>query len=405
MPTMKLPLQHLTSKRPDFAPGGLYGDLESFLQSYRASCPLDLNAARWRENHPGSSFSEWHAEAKALVLESLHYHPGPVDLKSEVLEVEQREGYRVEKVVFNTAAWSRVEGYFLCPDGEGPFPAVVALHSWGKSFLFGKDHVVSRGKSHPRLDEVIQESLGGRFFGDDLARRGYAVIVIDSLYFGRRAPWGAKLLNGREELWMPPFTDPLDLDVETYDRLYTQANDALTYAGFGYLGWAGTTISGVHFWDDSRCVDYLLSRPEVDPSRIACVGLSGGGRRVNLLAALDDRIGASASVCWMTTGDWSHLYNFTGAVGSACTMGGLWQHMDYSDLGILAAPRHAMVICGQDDHLFSPEGMEDAARKIREGFAWAGVPEHFLFHYPKMVHSFPLESQNAAWDWFDRALK
>ena len=399
-----LPLGHLQSKRSDHVEGGLYGDLEPFFQGFRASLPLDLNMDRWRRNHPDGSFAEWRTKAKAQVLESLHYHPGPLDLGAEILEVEQREGFRVERVAFNTSPWSRVEGCFLCPDGDGPFPAVVALHAWGGSFLFGKEQIVSRGKSHPRLDELINTSYGGRYIGDDLARRGYAVLVIDAFHFGRRAPWGAKLLNGREGLWLPPYSDPLDLDVETYDKLYTQVSEALLYGGFGYLGWAGTTLSGVHFWDDSRCVDYLISRPEVDGSRIACVGLSGGGRRVNLLAALDDRIGASASVCWMTTGDWGHLYGFTGAIGSASTMGGLWQRMDYSDLGVITAPRHALVIAAQDDRLFSPEGMEEAAAKIRDGFEWAGVPDHFLFHYPQMPHSFPLESQNFAWDWFDRSL-
>lgn len=401
---MSVPATPLVSRRTDHVEGGLYGDLEPFLQGYRDSRPLDLTMERWRKIHPNGSFTDWQNQLKALVLDSLHYHPGPLDLKAEILEIEQRDGFRVEKVAFNTAPWSRVEGYFLCPDGDGPFPAVVALVAWGGSLLFGKDQFVSRGKSHPRLDELIERSYGGRFIGEDLARRKYAVVVIDAFHFGRRAPWGAKLFNGREDFWLPPYTDPLDLDVETYDVLYARANEALTYGGFGYLGWAGTTLSGVHYWDDSRCVDYLISRPEVDQSRIACVGLSGGGRRVNLLAALDDRVGASASVCWMTNSDWGHLYNFTGAIGSACTMGGLWQRMDYADLGAMTAPRHALVIAAQDDHLFSPEGMEQAALKIQEGYAWAGTPDHFHFHYPKMPHSFPIESQNLAWDWFDRSL-
>jgi len=49
------------------------------------------------------------------------------------------------------------------------------------------------------------------------------------------------------------------------------------------------------FWDDVRTVDYLLRRPEVDPRRIGCVGLSMGGLRSVHLGALDERIKASVS--------------------------------------------------------------------------------------------------------------
>lgn len=47
---------------------------------------------------------------------------------------------------------------------------------------------------------------------------------------------------------------------------------------------------GLDYWDDSRSIDYLLSRSEVDADRIECTGLSGGGWRANILAALDKRI-------------------------------------------------------------------------------------------------------------------
>src|SRR6185436_15642162 len=64
---------------------------------------------------------------------------------------------------------------------------------------------------------------------------------------------------------------------------------------------AGFTWAGLMFWDDVRSVDYLVSRPEVDPARIGCVGLSVGGVRSAHLAALDDRIKAAVVVCWMTS--------------------------------------------------------------------------------------------------------
>lgn len=269
--------------------------------------------------------------------------------------------------------------------------------------ILGKDRVVSRGKEHPRLREFLDNGYIG-FNGEELARLGYAVIVIDAYHFGSRLPWGAMITSPREQSWLPLQLDPLDLSVEEFDRLNQQAVDLLNIS-MRYLNWAGTTWAGVNFWDDSRCVDYLLSRPEVDPARIGCIGQSGGGWRTHFLAALDSRISASVSSCWTTTGDWSHLYNFTGTIGTFCMIPGLWQRLDLPDISLLGAPAATMVISGQEDKLFPPEGMEEAARRIREGFEYAGIPERFHFHYPQKPHTFDRGNQQVAWAWFDRWLK
>ncbi len=397
----------LFSSRENFAPHGLYGDLEPFLQGFRASRPLDLSIAQWRKQHPLGSPAEWRAEARSFVLEKLHYSPGQLDLQAKTLSCEQRDGFKVEGIAFNTAPWCRVDGWFLLPDGPGPFPAVVVLHSWGGPKLLGKDRVVSRGKTHPQLEAFLQKGYSGRFIGEDLARRGYAVIVIDALHFGRRLPWGGQLSQNAHpanaSAGLPAYTDPLDLNEAEFSSIEAKA-EGLSRHTLRYLQWAGATWGGVYFWDDSRCVDYLVSRPEVDSSRIGCVGQSVGGWRAHMLAALDERIAASVSSCWTTTNDWTHLYNFS-CLGPYALLPGLWQRLDLPDLGALAAPRAAMVISGREDALFAPEAMESAAKRIQEGFTWAGVPDHFAFHFPGKPHSFDLESQELAWAWFDRWLK
>jgi dienelactone hydrolase len=404
MDDTRRPLSHLLSRRPNAVPGGLFGDLEDFLQGFRCSAPLDLNAERWRRANGSGSFAEWQQIARAFTLECLHYEPGPVDLQAKVLDVQPRDGFIAEKIAFHTAPWSRVEGWFLRPDGPGPFPAIVYFHSWGGPMILGKDRLVSRGKHHPRLQEFFERGGSKPFSAEILARRGYAVIVIDAFHFGSRLPWGAMITSPREKPCLPPRLDPMDLSIEEFDRVNQQAVELL-FIAMRYLNWAGTTWAGVNFWDDSRCVDYLVSRPEVDPLRIGCVGSSGGGWRAHFLAGLDPRIAASVSSCWTTTGDWNHMYGFTGTIGTFCMVPGLWRRLDLPDIALLAAPAASMVISGQDDKLFPPEGMEEAARQIQAGFEWAGVPEKFRFHYPKKPHCFDDENQEAAWAWFDQWLK
>lgn len=198
--------------------------------------------------------------------------------------------------------------------------------------------------------------------------------------------------------------DPFSLSETEYARVDKKTREQL-YLGVRQLNWAGTTWAGINFGDDSRCVDYLLSRPEVDPNRIGCTGLSGGGWRTNVLAALDTRIKASVSVGWMTTGDYQQLYNVAGAIGTFALLPGVWNRMDIPDLIGMAAPCATMVVVGTEDHLFPPEGVRAANQQIQAAYKWSGHPENFKSFNPAKVHCYDLEIQREAILWLDQHLK
>jgi dienelactone hydrolase len=379
------------------APLNDYGSLEAMLRGIRDHRPLDLNAERWREAHPGDTFRAWREEASGCLLEGLHYEPGPPDLRAEVLAREERAGFSLERVAFNTAPWTRVHGYLLLPQGvDYPVPGLVVFHAWGGPMLFGKERVVNTGRDHPMLVEHRNKVYSGRYLAEEFARHGYAAVVIDAHHFGARAP---RALNG-----IPESYDPFGLPIGEYVALDTLVREQL-YLGVRQLNWAGTTWMGVNYWDDSRCVDYLLSRPEIDADRIGCTGLSGGGWRTNVLAALDRRVKASVSVGWMTTGDYQQIYNVAGGVGTFCLLPGVWDRLDVPDLTIMAAPNASMVVSGQQDMLFPPEGQRDAARQIQLGYEWAGCAERFRSYMPPKPHCYDAEVQREAVAWFDHHLK
>jgi len=374
----------------------LYGSLEGGIRAIRDRRPLDLSAERWRAAHPDGTFEQWRALARQCVLDGLHYDPGPVDLRAEVLAREDRDGFTLERVAFNTTPWSRVEGCFLLPAGaEPPLPGLVVFHAWGGPMLFGRERIVNTGRDHPALVEHRDKVYSGRYLAEEFARAGFAVIVIDAYHFGRRAPRG---LNG-----IPDEFDPFELTGEDFEAVHDLVRQQL-YLGVRQLNWAGTTWMGVNFWDDSRCVDYLLSRPEVDPDRIGCTGLSGGGWRTNVLAALEPRVKASVAVGWMTTGDYQQIYNIAGGVGTFCLLPGVWDRLDVPDLTVMSAPCAAMVISGQVDQLFPPEGQADAARQIAAGFEWAGCLERFSHNNPPKPHCYDADLQGDAVEWFRGAL-
>ncbi|MBN2394297.1 MAG: acetylxylan esterase [Anaerolineae bacterium] len=370
-----------------------YGSLEPLIRDIRAHRPLDLNAERWRQAHPDGTFAQWQQQARACLLDGLHYDPGPLDLRPEVLAREERAEFVLETVAFNTTPWIRVKGYFLLPKGVPyPVPGLVVFHAWGGPMLFGKERLVNTGRDHPLLLEHRNKVYSGRFLAEAFVKQGYAVIVIDAHHFGARAPRG---LNG-----IPASYDPFVLSIGEYVGLETRVRDQL-YLGVRQLNWAGTTWMGVNYWDDSRCVDYLCSRPEVDAARIGCTGLSVGGWRTNFMAALEPRIKASVSVGWMTTGDYQQAYNLAGAVGTFCLLPGVWDRMDVPDLTIMAAPNASMVVSGSEDQLFPPEGQQEAARQIAAGYAWAGCADKFRPYHPPKPHCYDAEIQQAALVWFE----
>jgi len=378
-------------------PLNVYGSLEGVIRGIRDHVPLDLSAEQWREAHPKGAFEEWREQAHACVMDGLHYDPGPLDLQAKVLDRSDRQDFIQENVAFNTTPWIRVNGYFLLPKGvDYPAPGLVVFHAWGGPMGFGKERIVNTGRDHPLLVEHRNEYYSGRYLAEVFARQGYAVIVIDAHHFGERAPRG---MGG-----IPATFDPFDLSMAEYDALDQLLKQQL-YLGVRQLNWAGTTWMGLNFWDDSRCIDYLASRPEVDPERIGCTGLSGGGWRTNVLAALDRRVKASVSGCWMTTGDYQQVYNVAGAIGTFCLLPGVWDRLDVPDLTIMAAPNATMVISNSQDRLFPPEGQQEAARRIRAGYEWAGCPQNFSHNNPPKPHCYDAQLQHDAVAWFDRHLK
>ena len=373
-----------------------YGSFESTIQTMRAYRPLDLNAEEWRRRHPDGRHEQWAAEARRLLATGLHYDPGKLGLNAVTTARWETDSFIRETIEFNTTPWFRVPGYFYIPKNVPlPAPALIVFHEWGGPLLFGADRV-SGPSVHPAIDEHRKLYTSGRALGDWFASHGYAVIVIDAYHFGRRAPRG---LNG-----LPESYDPASLDDATLKRYDGLVRDALYY-GVRELNWAGTTWAGVNYWDDSRCVDYLLSRKEVDPDRIGCTGLSGGGWRTNMMVALEPRIKAAVSVGWMTTGDAQQPYNVAGAIGTFCLLPGVWNRMDIPDLISMGAPKAVMVVSGTKDLLFPPLGQRDAARQISEAYSWAGYPARFRSYSPAKDHCYDSEIQAEALAWFDMHLK
>jgi dienelactone hydrolase len=377
---------------PPISPDSQVGSLAPLVRKMAAHSTQELSFLHDRF----ADLDPWKREARGKIRELLRYDPPPCAPAAEVVERVDCGSYVREKIYFNTAPDLRVPAYVLLPKGEKQRrPAIVALHDHGGFFVWGKEKIVDQENEHPSLTEFKRRSYGGRSYANELARRGYVVIVIDMFYWGERR----MLLAADPAAWHQPPKMSAE-DVKAFNARSGSGATLIATALFE----AGVTWSGVMFLDDIRTVDYLLTRPEVDPERIGCCGLSVGGFRSAWLAGLDSRIRAAVVVGWMcAAGDM--LESKLTSVGFWKTVPGLYRYMDLPDVVSMTAPSALMTIQGTQDKLFTEEGVKAAYEKIAKVYNKAGATDRYEGVTYDGPHEFNLAMQDKAFAWLDRWLK
>jgi dienelactone hydrolase len=374
------------------APASHIGSLYPFvqLQADRSNLELSFLRPEFRD------LETWQTKARATVLERLFYAPPPVAPAANVIRREDRGDYVKEYLTFQTTPDLRVPAYVLIPKkAKLPAPGIVALHCHGGFYVWGKDKLVEVDQEHSALTEYKQELYQGRSVASELVRRGYVVIIIDAFYWGER-----RMLLDEDP---PSYRDSQRMtkaEVSDFNRRSQQSEQLVARSLFA----AGITWPGVLLWDDLRTVDYLASRPEVDAQRLGCVGLSMGGYRSFLLAALDPRIKVAVDVGWMTSFASQIRRHIVNTIGLTFHIAGLYRYVDLPDLAALIAPRALLVINGTKDSLFAPEGVRAAFEKIGACFHKAGASDHQRCRLYDAPHEFNRQMQDEAFAWFAKRL-
>jgi dienelactone hydrolase len=327
------------------------------------------------------SFDAWRVQARAKFLECLLTPPPATPFAPQILAVEKRDGYEARKLAFNVSADCRIPAYLLVPEGKGPFPAIIALHDHGAHFSIGKEKVVRPFGVSKAIEkdakDWAEQCYGGRFFGDELAKRGYVVFAADALFWGER---------GRKE----------GVKYEAQQEL--SAN----------LLQLGMTWVGVITWDDMRSVEFLAEQAEVDPKRIGAMGLSMGSHRTWMLSAATDRVAAGAAICWMgTTPALMAPGNNQTKGQSAYSMlvPNLRNFLDYPDVASIACPKPMLFFNGTQDGLFPVKAVEAAYAKM--GAVWQSqeVSDQLKTKLWPVPHVFNQAMQKEAFAWMDAQLK
>jgi dienelactone hydrolase len=351
------------------------------------------------------SLEDWKRAVRPLVRQRLSYDPKPLPLGAELLSREERDGFALETLRLRATSAYDIPAWLLLPARRsGRAPAVAALHCHSGRYVWGREKVLSSPGEPAFLTKFRERD--GRPYAEVLARRGFVVLVIDAFYFGSRR------LKVEE---LEPKTAPADVR-DALVQLRTLSPDTFEWATavnalcgrYEHLTAktifaAGATWPGIMAWDDSRGVSYLASRPEVDPARIGCVGLSIGGIRAARLAADDPRIKASVVVGWMPEFPKllpNHLKNHTWMA----YLPGLPAALDLPDVVALTAPGALLVQQCARDSLYPLAAMQGANQKLEKIYAKAGIPERFKGVFHDVPHSFTPAMQDEAFDWLARWL-
>ncbi|NLT69092.1 MAG: acetylxylan esterase [Verrucomicrobiaceae bacterium] len=255
----------------------------------RLAPPKDLNG--YFPFDPPASLEAWQTRKeevrrRVLVSQGLWPMPTKTPLNPVIHGRIERDGYSVEKVYFESAPGFYVTGSLYRPaNPKGKVPAVLLAHGhWQDARLSLREPTRVRAQIAIGAERFVRGgSTLHQSLCTQLARMGCVV-------------WQWDMLSDSDSIQIPR---------EVVHRFAKQRPEMNTTENWGlYSPQAEShlqSIMGLQTLNSIRSLDFVLTLPEVDPTRVAVTGASGGGTQTMLLAAVDDRIALSFPVVMVST--------------------------------------------------------------------------------------------------------
>ena len=336
------------------------GMLASYLNSRAAEALAERRGAVSRLSS-ASDVAGRKRYVRERMIEALGGLPERTPLNARVVGVIEQDDYRIEKVIFESQPRFYVTANLYLPKrGQPPFPGV----------LFPLGHEAG-AKANPVWQQILVS----------LARRGYVALAWDTVGQGER--------------------------VQLYDEDFRESKVVRSTTEHTVLGiqclLVGDSLARYTIWDGLRALDYLLSRKEVDSSRIGCTGNSGGGTHTAYLSALDDRIHVAAPSCYITS--WQRLLETIGPQDAEqCLPPWLGDGLDHADFIYAFAPKPFLILSAIRD-FFSIRGARETFEETRRVYTALGAPEKLAMVEADDGHGYSKPRRLAAYRWFERWLR
>lgn len=283
--------------------------------------------------------------------------PEKTPLNARITRTLERDGYRIENIVFESRPGFLVTGNLYLPKAAKPVPGVIGVcgHS-----LNGK------------AEKAYQS------FAQGLARQGMACFLIDPLGQGERFQYlnekfGSRLGGGTSE--------------------HNQMGNHQTLVGEFLGSWFA--------WDAIRALDYLLTRSEMDPQHLGVTGNSGGGTQTTWLCGLEPRFTMAAPSCFVTTFR-RDAENELPQDNEQCPPGVLAADLDHGDFLAAMAPKPVIIMAQEKDY-FDARGSAETYERLKHLYTLLGKPENIQLHVGPDPHGYTQPNREAMYRFFGRA--
>ncbi len=281
-------------------------------------------------------------------------------LNAEITGTVEGDGFSVEKVVYQSQPGFYVTAALFIPDD---------LKEKAPAILYCSGHTYESFRSKVYQHMII-----------NLVNKGFIVLAFDPVGQGERLQY----LNEEQNRSI--------FDTPTHEH---------SYPG-GQCFISGSSIARHMIWDGIRSIDYLVSRPEVDPERIGITGRSGGGTQSAYIAAFDDRVKAAAPECYITS--FEYLFKTIGPQDAEQNLPFfLEEQLDLADLLEVRMPRPALIISTTND-FFSIQGARETFVEVKKAYETYGYPERIQMAEDIGGHESTSGNREALYAFFQEAL-
>jgi len=283
--------------------------------------------------------------------------PEKTPLNARVTKIVERDTYNIENVIYYSRPDYPVTANLYIPkDRKGPVPGVVG--TCGHS---------SNGKAAATYQSYAQ----------GLAKQGYVVLIFDPVGQGERLQYTDSDLKPRHGIGV---------------REHLYAGNQMILTGDALWTW--------FVWDGIRTLDYLLTRPEVDPAHLGLTGNSGGGTQSTWLCGVERRFTIAAPSCFVTTFR-NNLENELPADTEQYPPRALAMGLDHTDFIAAMAPK-PVILLGQEKDYFDARGLEKTFDRLKNLYKLLGAEENIQLFIGPDYHGYSQHNREAMYGWFNK---
>ncbi|MCK0146701.1 acetylxylan esterase [Arenibacter sp. F26102] len=340
-----------------------YSDIENSLFKHFSSIAYGQLEQTKSEASNLQSPEDWlerQSIVKNKLLEAAGPFPEKTPLNVQITDVLNKDGFRIEKIIYESVPNNFITGALYVPDGVKK-NAPTIFYACGHS------------REGFRV-EIYQHII------INLVKKGFVVFTIDPMGQGERYEYWDEQLNQSI------------LPIPDHEHSYAGAQCLIS----------GYSTACYFIWDVIRGIDYLLTRKEVDPNRLGMTGRSGGGNLTAYIGALDDRVLATAPECYITS--YEYLYR---SRGPQCAEQNLYQMvgkgLDHADFIQARAPKPTFIISTTRD-FFSIQGTRETFQEVKTTYAALGKPQNLSMIEDDAIHQSTKKNREAMYAFFQKEL-